>query len=190
MGRGINRRVGTAHRLEHRDAEAALSTSRTQQIGGPAAAIAKGAVPADDEVPGADCPDDNLCDEILGTLGGKAEIEMLDKQQLDAEPRQFVLLGAERGQSERLGTRKENAARMRLEGQQGSGPALSPRAVAHLTDQHRVPAMQTVEIAHRQNRTRRVVRSGAGMSDDADHGSGALHRQPSGAKIARAAAAG
>ncbi len=102
---------------------------------------------------------------------------MLDKQQLDAEPRQFMLFGAERGQSERLGGRKEHTARMRLERQHGRGYAMSPGEVAHIADQHRMPAMQTIEIAHRKHRATRVVRSGARMSDDADHGCRAFHCQ-------------
>src|SRR5208282_4998548 len=173
MGRGIDRRVPAADRIEHRDAEAVLCTSRAQHIGGPAAAIAEGTVPADDDMARADRPDDDLGDEVLRTLGGKAEIEMLDEQQIDAESRQFALLDAERRQPERLARGKEHAARMRLEGQHRDRPALSSRQVADLADHHRMPAMQAVEIAHREDRTTRVVRSGAGMSDDADHGSGA-----------------
>jgi hypothetical protein len=44
------------------------------------------------------------------------------------------------------------------------------RQVAGSADQQRMTAMQPVEIAHRQNRAARVVRLGAGMSDDSDHG--------------------
>jgi hypothetical protein len=66
---------------------------------------------------------------------------------------------------------------MRLEGQHGRGYAMSPGEVAHLADQHRMSAMQTIEIAHRKNRATRVVRSGARMSDDADHGCRAFHGQ-------------
>jgi hypothetical protein len=36
--------------------------------------------------------------------------------------------------------------------------------------------MQTVEIAHRQHRTALVVREGAGMSNDSDHGNLARRR--------------
>src|SRR3984893_7068545 len=190
MGRGIDHRISAADRLENGDAEAVLGAGGAQQLGGPAPAVAKGAVPADDDMAGADRSDDDFGDEILGPLGGEAEIEMLDEQQLDSEPRQFMLFGAERGQSERLGGRKEHTARMRLERQHGRGYAMSPGEVAHMADQHRMPAMQTIEIAHRKHRATRVVRSGARMSDDAGHVYRAFHRQPSGAKIARAAARG
>jgi hypothetical protein len=122
-------------------------------------------------VAGADRPDDDFGDEILGALGGEAEIEMLDKQQLDAEPRQFVLFSAERGQPERLAAGIEDAARMRLEGQDGGGRAGGAGAVAGLADQRGMALMQPVEIAHRQHRAARVARSGTGMSDDAEHGS-------------------
>jgi len=35
--------------------------------------------------------------------------------------------------------------------------------------------MQAVEIAHRKNRPGRMMRSGTGMSNDADHGGRMLH---------------
>ena len=97
---------------------------------------------------------------------------MLDEQEIDAEPGQFALLDPERGQPERLGSGHEHAARMRLEGQHRGRPAVLPRQVARAADQQRMAAMQPVEIAHRQHRAARMVRLGAGMSDDADHGSG------------------
>ena len=97
---------------------------------------------------------------------------MLDEQQIDAEPGQFALLDAERRQPEGFGRRKEHAARMRLEGQHAGRAARFPRELAGPADQHRMPAVQTIEIAHRQDRAGRVVRAGAGMSDDSDHGSG------------------
>ncbi len=150
-----------------------LLTSRAQQIRRTAAAVAKGAVPADDDMRGADRSNDDLGDEVVGAFRRKAEIEMLDKQQVDAEAGQFALFDAERRQAERLGRGKEHAARMRLEGQHSGWPALRMREVARAADQHRVAAMQAVKIAHRKDRPGRVIRSGAGMSDDSDHGSGA-----------------
>ena len=118
----------------------------------------------------ADRADDDFGEKILGALGGKGAIEMLDKQEINSEPRQFALLDPERGQPKRLARRNEHGSRMRLEGQHGGGPVLLPRHVACARDKQRVAAMQAVEIAHRQDRAARVVRSGAGMSDDADHG--------------------
>jgi hypothetical protein len=47
------------------------------------------------------------------------------------------------------------------------------REVARSADQHRVAAMQAVEIAHRKDRPGPMIRPGAGMSDDSDHGNGA-----------------
>jgi hypothetical protein len=117
-----------------------------------------------------DGSDDDLSDEILGALRRKTEIEMLDEQQIDAEPRQFALLDAERRQSERLGRREEHGARVRLEGQYRGGPTLGPRKVVCLRDQHSVAAMQAIEIAHREDGAPWVIRSGTGMSDDANHG--------------------
>ena len=160
MGRGIDGRILTANRLDDGDVEAMLPTSRAQQIRRPTAAVAKGAVPADDDMRGADRSNDDLGDEVVGAFSRKAEIEMLDKQQVDAE-------------AERLGRGKEHAARMRLEGQHSCRHGLRMREVARSADQHRVAAMQAVEIAHRKDRPGRVIRPGAGMSDDSDHGSGA-----------------
>jgi len=139
---------------------------------------------------GADRSDDYIRDEVLGTLGGKAEIEMLDKQQVGAEPRQFAFLDPKRRQPERLGPGKENAARMRLEGQHRGRPALRLPTVSDLTEQHCVPAMQPIEIAYREDRATRVVRTGAGMSDDADHASWTPRLQAGAAKIARAGVGG
>ena len=95
---------------------------------------------------------------------------MLDEQQIDAEPGHFALLDAERRQPERFGRREEHAARMRLEGQHAGRAARFPRELARLADQHRMAAVQTIEIAHRQHRAARVVRPGTGMSYDSDHG--------------------
>ncbi len=150
----------------------ALGAGGAQQIGRAPAAFAEGAVPADDDVGSADRADDDLRQEIFGALGGETGVEMLDEQQIDAEPSQFALLDAKRGQPKRLGRRDENAARMRLEGQHPDRPVLRPRQIAGAADQQRMAAVQTVEIAHRQHRTARMVRLGAGMSDDADHGAG------------------
>ena len=94
---------------------------------------------------------------------------MLDEQELNAEPSHFTLLDAKRRQPERLGSGKKDATRMRLKGQHRGGPALSLRAIANLAEQHGVPTMQAIKIAQREDRTTRVVRAGAGMSDDTDH---------------------
>ena len=182
LGRGIDDFAGAANRLDHGHAKAALGARGAQQIGRAAAALAEGAVPADDDVRSADRADDDLGDEILGALCGKGEVEMLHEQQIDAEPRQLALLDAKRGQPERLRRRHEDAARMRLEGQHPSGRLPRPRQVAGPADQQRMAAMHPVEIAHRQHRAARVMRLGTGMSDDADHGVGRgsflAHRVP------------
>ena len=60
-----------------------------QEIGRAAPAVAKGAVLADDDVRGADRADDDLRRENpRRSCAAKREIEMLDEQQIDAEPRQ------------------------------------------------------------------------------------------------------
>src|SRR5215472_8887226 len=98
MGRGINRGVLAADRLEHRDAKPLLYPGRLQQVRRAAPAVAEGAIPADNNMARADRRDDYIRDEVLGTLGGKAEIEMLDEQQLDAKSCQFALFDAKRRQ--------------------------------------------------------------------------------------------
>ena len=172
MGRGIDGRVGAAHRFEDADGKTVARPCFTQQLGRAAPAVAEGAVPADDDMSGADRTHDDVGNKILGALGGKAEIEMLDKKEIDAEPRQFALLDAKGRQPERLGRRKKDAARMRLEGQHRGRPALPAAELARLRDQRRMTLVQPVEIAHRQHRWARMARSRAGMSDDADHGDG------------------
>jgi hypothetical protein len=61
---------------------------------------------------------------------------------------------------------------MRLEGQHSGRAAGFARELAGPADQHGMPAVQTIEIAQRQDRAGQVVRAGAGMSYDSDHGSG------------------
>ena len=95
---------------------------------------------------------------------------MLDEQQVDPEPCDLALLDAERGQAERLASGHEDAARMRLEGQDRGGHAVGASAIAGLADQRGMALMQPVEIAHRQHRAARMARSGTGMSDDSEHG--------------------
>ncbi len=90
LGRGIDGRILAANRLDDGDVEAMLPTGRAQQIRRPTAAVAKGAVPADDDMRGADRSNDDLGDEVVGAFSRKAEIEMLDKQQVDAEAGQFA----------------------------------------------------------------------------------------------------
>ncbi len=164
MGRRIDCRILAADRFEHGHPETVLQTGGAQRIRRPTAAIAEGAIPADHDMRSADRSDDDLRDEFLGTLLREGEVEMLDKQQIDAEPCQFALLDAERRQPEGFGRGKEHGARMRLEGQHSGRAACLPRELAGPADQHGMAAVQAIEIAHRQNRAGRVVRSGAGMS--------------------------
>src|SRR6516165_3969117 len=77
MCRGIDGRIVAANRVDHGDVEAVLLTCGAQKIGVAAAPVAKGAVPADDDVRGADRPDNDFGDEVLGTLRREAEVEML-----------------------------------------------------------------------------------------------------------------
>jgi hypothetical protein len=59
---------------------------------------------------------------------------------------------------------------MRLEGEDPGWVAALPRQFADPADQRRMAAVQAVEIAHREDRAGRVMRPGAGMSYDSDHG--------------------
>src|SRR6202030_1673785 len=172
MGRRIDCRILAADRSEHGHPEAVLQTGGAQGFRRSAAAVAKGAIPADHDMRGPDRSDDHFGNEFLGTLLREGEVEMLDEQQIDAESGQFTLLDAERRQPEGFGRGEEHAARMRLEGQHSGGAARFPRELAGPAGQPGMAAMQTIEIAHRQDRAGRVVRPGAGMSDDSDHGSG------------------
>ena len=124
------------------------------------------------EARGPDRSDDDFRNEFLGALFREREVEVLDEQQIDAEPGQFALLDAERRQSERFGRGKEYAARMRFEGQHAGRAGGLPRKFAGPADQYGMTAVQTIEIPHRQDRAGRVVRSGAGMSYNSDHGNG------------------
>jgi hypothetical protein len=55
-----------------------------------------------------------------------------------------------------------------------------------------MPAMQAIEIAHREDRAGGVIRPGTGVSYDSDHGSGIaqFQGQPIAMKIPRRAAGG
>jgi hypothetical protein len=61
---------------------------------------------------------------------------------------------------------------MRLEGEHSGRMARSARELAGLADQHGMPPVQAIEVAHREDRAGGMIRPGAGMSDDSDHGSG------------------
>src|SRR5207253_3472513 len=91
LGRGINRRILAADWLDHGHLETVLQTRGPQKIGRPTATVAERAIPADDNMRGADRSDDDFGDELLGTFLRKGQIEMLDEQQIDAEPSQFAL---------------------------------------------------------------------------------------------------
>src|SRR5207302_4348484 len=115
MGRGIDRRVGVAYRIDDRDAEALLGAGGAQQFGRAAAAVAEGAVMTDDDMAEADRAEHHLLDKGFGALLREIEVEMLDEQQVDAEPLDLALLDPKRGQPIRLAFRHEDAARVRLE---------------------------------------------------------------------------
>src|SRR2546421_716576 len=63
MGRGIGRRIGAAHRLDHRDAELVPVAHLAQQLDRAAAAIAEGAVMADDDMSQPDRAEHDLLDK-------------------------------------------------------------------------------------------------------------------------------
>jgi len=176
MRRRIDGLILSAYGLDHGHAETVLYARGPQQLGVAAAAVAESGVPADNDVRGADRCNNYVGDEVLGALCRKGDIEVLHEQEVDAEPRQLALLDAERREAERLGGREEHAARVRLKSQHRSWPALCPREIARVADQYGMSAMQPVEIAHRENRARRMVRPGTRMADDADHGGNALQR--------------
>jgi len=79
MGRGVDRGVLAADWLEHRDAKPLHNPGRPQHVRRAASAVAKGAIPADNNMAGTNRPNDYLGDEVLRTLGGKAEIKMPDE---------------------------------------------------------------------------------------------------------------
>jgi hypothetical protein len=183
MGRGIDRRIGAAHRLDNGHAKPVPRPHLAQQFGRAATAVAEGAVMADDNMAEADRAQHDLLDKGFSAPMGEFQIEMLDEQELDPEPRDLALLDPERGQAERLALRHEDTARVRLEGQDPRRLSDRLGARACRLDQRRMAQMQPVEIAHRQHRATRMGRSGTGMSDDAEHGalnslnSQGLHRK-------------
>src|SRR5260370_36693381 len=85
---------------------------------------------ADDDMAEADRAEHHLLDKGFGALLREIEVEMLDEQQVDAEPLDLALLDPERGQPERFAFRHADAARMRLEGLYHGGLAVRPRAPA------------------------------------------------------------
>ena len=105
---------------------------------------------------------------------GEGAVEMLDEQEIDAEPRDLALLDAKRRQTERLAPRHEDAARVRLEGQHRHRRAARLGERAGLADQRRMALVQPVEIAHRQHRAALMLRTGARMTDDAQSGQGGV----------------
>ena len=191
MRRGIDRRIGAAHRLDNCDAKAVPGPHLAQQFGRAPAAVAERAVMADDDMAEPDRPEHDLLDKVFGAPVGEFQIEMLDEQELDPEPRDLALLDPKRGQAKRLALRHEDTARMRLEGQDARRLSGPPGARAGRLDQGGVSQMKPVEITHRQHRAARMGRSGTGMSNDAEHGAvNSLSSQRSAAKIAAAAPAG
>src|SRR5579864_7490220 len=116
MSRGIDR-PAAAHRVDYADAEAEFVANLAQQRRGAAPPIAEGAVMADDDLGDADGLDHHFLDERFGAFRGEGAIEMLDKEEIDAEPGDLALLDAKRRQAERLAAGHEDIAGMRLEGQ-------------------------------------------------------------------------
>ena len=171
MGRGIDR-AAAAHRIDHGDAEAELAADLAQHRRRAAAAVAEGAIVADDDMGDADRPDHHLVDERFGAFRGKAAVEMLDEEKIRAEPRDLALLDAERGEPERLPAGHEDIARMRLEGQHAGRRAARFGETPGVADQRRMAFVQAIEVAHRQHRAALVGGAGTGMSDDAQSGQG------------------
>ncbi len=95
---------------------------------------------------------------------------MLDEHQIDIEPREFAFLNAERRQAKGFALGHKDGARMRLEGQHSDRFAGGMGPVARRGDQSRMTAMDPIEIAQGQYHAARMIRVGAGMSDDAEHG--------------------
>src|SRR5207237_4834507 len=148
--------------LDDGEAEAMPGAHLAQQLWGAAAAVAEGAVMADDDMGQPNRAEHDLLDKGFGALLRETRVEMLDEQQLDPEPRDLALLDPERGQPIGLAAGHEDAARMRLEGQHAGRLAGGMGALAGRPDQRRVPQMQPVKIAHRQDRAARMGGSGTG----------------------------
>src|SRR5712691_12241387 len=60
LGRGIDGGIFAANRLEHGDAKSMLLTGRAQKSRCPASAVAKGAIPANHDMGGADGVNDHF----------------------------------------------------------------------------------------------------------------------------------
>src|SRR5256885_6860881 len=94
---------------------------------------------ADDDMAEPDRPEHDLLDKVFGAPVGEFQIEMLDEQELDPEPRDLALLDPKRGQAKRLALRHEDTARMRLARQGARRLFGRPGARARRPDPPRVP---------------------------------------------------
>src|SRR5581483_11518441 len=168
--RGIDRGIGGLDRLDDGEAEPVRGTGLAQHLGRAAAAVAEGAVVPDHEVADADAVDEQVVDKRFGAFVGELAVKFLHIERVDAEGGDLALLDPERGQAERLAARHEDRPRVRLEGQDRGRDAGVPRQVLRVADHRLMTLVEPVEIAQRQHRVRARSGSGAGMSDDAEHG--------------------
>ena len=157
MGRGIDRRILAAHRLDHRHPEAVLLTGLAQQLRRAAAAVAEGAIMADDDMRRADRADHDFVDKRFGALLGEGRGRnagrTADRRRAGRVSRSLTRNGVSRNGSV---AGQEHVARVRLEGQHAGRRVRCAREFAQVADQRRMAAVQPVEIAHRQHRAARV----------------------------------
>jgi len=163
MGRGIDRRIGAAHRLDDCDAKAVPGRHLAQQFGRAAAAIAERAVMADDDMAEPDRPEHDLLDKVSALLWANSN---RNAGRTGARPRarDLALLDPKRV--------RRNGSPCGMKTLRGCGSKVrtpagfpSPGRARRPPDQGGVSQMKPVEITHRQHRAARMGRSGTGMSN-------------------------
>jgi hypothetical protein len=154
------------HRLDDGDAEAERLAHLRQQRGIALPAMAEDEIVADDRLAQAEPADQHLADEILGAQRGEFEVEMKIVEQRDAEAGQQLGLDAKGRQAKRRGARLEDAARMRLEGEDGVRHVGNSRQLARLGNDELMAEMDAVEIADGDGAAARARRKPGIVAED------------------------
>ncbi len=113
--------------------------------------VAEAKVEADHDVADAEPAREHVVDEALGRFGHQMPIERQDVQVIDPEPGQEARLDPQRGQSRRRLLRRQDLARMRLEGDHAERRAEVAGPRPRGLDQGAVAAVHAVEIADRDH---------------------------------------
>src|SRR6185437_5777328 len=151
-GRGIERAAGGPYGIDDADAEAERRAALGEQRRVAAPLMAEDEIIAHHRMAEAQPADQHLVDEGLGAALGEIAIEMEREQQIDAERLDAPRLHAEGGQAKGRVLRPEDAARMRLEGEDGRGHAQAARDRTGLADDPLMAEMDAVEVALRDHR--------------------------------------